>query len=96
MTSSTGTGAPTGKMRPDTAKSRLAAAVLALAAGIGSASAAWDGQSWVYDTSGRVDSSPSQEIGTLEEDFNSIFRTFEASPGWPYFPLAPKVRFWHN
>ena len=67
------------KIHHDMEKYRLAVAALALAVGIGSATAAWDGQSWVYDQSARIVSPPSQETGTLEEEVNSVFRTFEAS-----------------
>ena len=63
----------------DVGKCRLAVAALALAAGIGAATAAWDGQSWVYDQSARVVSPPSQETGALEDEFNSVFRTVLAS-----------------
>ena len=68
------------KTRQDVGKCRLAVAALALAAGIGAATAAWDGQSWVYDQSARVVTPPSQESGTLEEELRSVFRTFDVSP----------------
>ena len=67
------------KTRQDVGKCRLAVAALALAAGIGAATAAWDGQSWVYDQSARVVSPPSQETGALEDEFNSVFSTVLAS-----------------
>ena len=67
------------KIHQGMGKCRLAVAALALAAGIGSAIAAWDGESWVYDQSARIVSPPLQESGTMEDEFNSVFRTVVAS-----------------
>lgn len=57
----------------------FAIGILALGANVAGADA-WDGQSWVYDTSGRVTAAPSRGTGALEGAFDSAFRTNGTSP----------------
>ncbi len=47
---------------------------------LGAAADGWDGDSWVYDQSARVEVQPSSESGSLAT-LDSVFQSFWASSG---------------